>query len=297
MSGETPLQRSLQDGKSRSLRVLITGASSGIGLATARLLSHRGYSVVGTARDPQAMRLRLEPGPGSPLPFRLIAMDLADPLSVERGFAEAEGMLGGIDILINNAGQGELGAVEDTDLVDSRRLFEVNYFSAVRLVQLAVPAMRARGSGIIVNMGSIVHELQFPFKAQYCASKSALTGFSLSLRYELHPHHVRVHILEPGWVRSEFHNRLQVAVKDGSPYAPRLKPFLDFSRDSDPSIPDGKAVAEVILSVLENPKAPVRVAVGPEAKKFRFARRFLSNAMLDRLLLWKLSQKGDKAHL
>jgi NAD(P)-dependent dehydrogenase (short-subunit alcohol dehydrogenase family) len=283
--------------------VLVTGASSGIGLATARLLSRNGYAVIGTARDPAAVRRRLEAEPGAPSPFRLIAMDLTDPLSVERGFAEAEQALGGVDILINNAGQGELGAVEDTDLADSRRLFEVNYFSAVRLVQLALPAMRARGSGVILNLGSIVHDLQFPFKAQYCASKSALTGFSLALRYELHPHNIRVHVLEPGWVRSEFHNRLKVAVKAGSPYAPRLRPFLDFSRDSDPRIPDGKAVAGIILSVLGNPKAPVRVAVGAEAKKFRLARRFLSNAMLDRLLLRKLSQKGgdgsisDKAPL
>lgn len=297
MRGEAPGDRPPKDGKGMSMRVLLTGASSGIGLAAARLLSHSGYSVVGTARDPDAVRRRLEHASGEPLPFRLIAMDLTDSVSIERGFAEALHTLGGIDILINNAGQGELGAVEDTDLADSRRLFEVNYFSVVRLVQLAVPAMRARASGIILNLGSIVHDLQFPFKAQYCASKSALTGFSLSLRYELHPHGIRVHVLEPGWVRSEFHNRLQVAVKDGSPYAPRLKPFLDFTRDSDPSIPDGQAVAEIILSVLGNPKAPVRVAVGAEAKKFRLARRFLSNAMLDRLLLWKLSQKGDRAPL
>lgn len=288
-------------------RVLLTGASSGIGLAAAYLLSENGYTVVGTARDPEALRARLQRGSdvspsgaspaGAPLPFHLVKMDLIDPASVDKGFAEAQALLGGIDILINNAGQGELGSVEDTDLADSRALFEVNYFSVVRLVKLAVPGMRKRGAGIVLNLGSIVHDLQFPFKAQYCASKSALTGFSLALRYELHPHGVRVHILEPGWVRSEFHNRLRPVIKEGSPYAPRLKPFLDFSRDSDPSIPDGAAVAGIILSTLRNSKAPVRIAVGKEAKKFRIARRFLSNAMLDRLLLRKLSKKGDQAPL
>jgi NAD(P)-dependent dehydrogenase (short-subunit alcohol dehydrogenase family) len=278
-------------------RVLITGASSGIGLATAQLLTVKGYQVVGTCRNPDQARQRIERECGVPLSFALVEMELTDPDSVDKGFAQAEARLGGIDVLINNAGQGELGAVEDTPLSDSRALFEVNYFSVVRLVQKAVPAMRKRGHGVILNLGSIVHDLQFPFKAQYCASKSALTGFSLSLRYELHPHNVRVHILEPGWVRSEFHNRLRPVIKDGSPYAPRLKPFLDFTRDSDPAIPDGQAVAQVILSVLENPKSPVRIAVGPEAKKFRLARRFLSNAMLDRILLRKLSKKGDQAPL
>ncbi len=286
----------MSNGKKPST-VLLTGASSGIGLAAAYLLSARGYQVAGTARDPEALRKRMLQERGAPPPFHLIRMDLTDTASVDAGYAQAVSLLGGIDILINNAGQGELGSVEDTDLADSRALFEVNYFSVVRLVKLAVPAMRARGSGIVLNLGSIVHDLQFPFKAQYCASKSALTGFSLSLRYELHPHHVRVHILEPGWVRSEFHNRLRPVIKDGSSYAPRLKPFLDFTRDTDASIPDGQAVAEIILATLENPKAPVRIPVGREAKKFRLVRRFLSNAMLDRLLLWKLSQKGDKAHL
>jgi NAD(P)-dependent dehydrogenase (short-subunit alcohol dehydrogenase family) len=293
MSDEASLEPPLKGGK----RILLTGASSGIGLAAARLLSARGYRVVGTTRHPETVRKRLESESGAPPPFTLIETDLSDPASVERGFAEAERLLGGIDTLINNAGEGELGAVEDTDLADSRRLFEVNYFSVVSLVKLAVPAMRARGFGVIINLGSIVHDLQFPFKAQYCASKSALTGFSLSLRYELHPHNIRVHVLEPGWVRSEFHNRLRPVIREGSHYAPRLKPFLDFSRDSDPGIPDGPAVAEVILSTLENPKAPVRVPVGAEARKFRIARRFLSNAMLDRLLLRKLSKKGDRAPL
>ena len=299
MTDETSVERSLQDRTSvpSKKRVLLTGASSGIGLASAYLLSDRGYQVVGAVRDPQALRQRLTRERGAAPAFQLVRMDLTDPASVDSGFAEALSLLGGIDILINNAGQGELGSVEDTDLVDSRALFEVNYFSVVRLVKLVVPAMRARGSGIVLNLGSIVHDLQFPFKAQYCASKSALTGFTLSLRYELHPHRIRVHILEPGWVRSEFHNRLRPVIKDGSPYAPRLKPFLDFSRDSDPAIPDGRAVAEIILATLENPKAPVRIPVGREARKFRLARRFLSNAMLDRLLLRKLSKKGDQAPL
>jgi short-subunit dehydrogenase len=278
-------------------RVLLTGASSGIGLATAYLLSERGYKVVGTARDPEEVRQKLASASGKELPFTLVKMDLSDPASVDQGYAAALEILGEVDVLINNAGQGELGAVEDTDLSDSRQLFEVNYFSVVHLIKKVIPGMRARASGVILNLGSIVHDLQFPFKAQYCASKSALTGFSLALRYELHPYHIRVHIFEPGWVRSEFHNRLRTMVKPGSLYAPRLKPFLDFSRDKDPAIPDGKAVAQVLLEVLENPSAPVRVAVGREAKKFRLVRRFLSNRMLDRMLLWKLSQKGDRAPL
>src|SRR5690606_39622900 len=96
-------------------RVLITGASSGIGLAAAGLLARSGYNVVGTARDPEGLRKRLENGTGSPPAFALVRMDLTDPVSIDSGVAEAEAMLGSIDILINNGGEGELGAVEDTD--------------------------------------------------------------------------------------------------------------------------------------------------------------------------------------
>ena len=264
--------------------VFITGASSGIGLETARLLTANGYKVVGTCRHPD----RVQPVPE----FPLIAMDQSDPLSVERGFAEAQARLGTIDILINNAGTGELGAVEDTPDAEARRLFEVNYFSAVQLTRLCLPAMRERGAGIIVQLGSIVFSLQFPFKAQYCASKAALSGFTLSLRHEVQPFGIRVHLLEPGWVRSEFHSRLQPVSPPGSAYAARLKPFLNYARDSDPRIPDGAYVARVILGTLVNPKTPVRIAVGADAKKFFLVSRFLSHNILDRLLGWKLSRKG-----
>lgn len=267
--------------------VFITGASSGIGLAAARLLTSRGYAVVGSCRDPEAFRARV-PDAG----FPMIAMDQSRPGAAERGFEEAVRLLGRVDVLLNNAGEGELGAVEDTPVDEARRLFEVNYFSAVELTRLCLPGMRERGEGAILQLGSIVFSLQFPFKAQYCASKAALSGFTLALRHEVKPFGVRVHLFEPGWVRSEFHRRLKPRVAEGSPYAARIEPFLDFSRDADPRVTDGAAAARVILETLENPKAPVRVAVGGDAKKFFRARRFLSAHMLDRLLGWRLARKG-----
>jgi NAD(P)-dependent dehydrogenase (short-subunit alcohol dehydrogenase family) len=263
--------------------VLLTGASSGIGSATARLLAERGYSVVGTCRDPA--KAPAIPG------VTFVAMDQSDPEAVARGFAEARRLLGPIDILINNAGAGELGAVEDTPPDAARRLFEVNYFSAVELTRLCLPEMRARGAGVVMQIGSIVHSLQFPFKAQYCASKSALSGFTLALRHEVKPHGIRVHLLEPGWVRSAFHARLVPVAPPGSAYAERLKPFLDYSRDRNPGVIDGAGVARVILETLENPKAPVRIAVGADARKFFRVSRFLSHDMLDKILGWKLARK------
>ncbi|HEX2612938.1 MAG TPA: SDR family oxidoreductase [Fibrobacteria bacterium] len=271
---------------SNEKNVLLTGASSGIGLAAARLLASQGYRVVGTCRDPAS-------APEIP-GVEFIAMDNADALSVERGFAEARRRLGRIDILVNNAGSGELGAVEDTPDAEVRRLFEVNYFSAVTLTRLCLPEMRARGAGTVVQMGSIVFSLQFPFKAQYCAAKSALSAFTLSLRHEVKPYGIRVHLLEPGWVRSAFHTRLKPIAPEGSPYAARLAPFLDYSRDHDPRVIDGEGVARVLLATLENPGAPVRIAVGADAKRFFRVSRFLSHAMLDRILGRKLARKAAR---
>lgn len=265
---------------------LVTGASSGIGRAAARLLAARGYRVAGTCRDPASLPAdALAPG------VSYVAMDQADPESVARGFVEARARLGSVGVLVNNAGLGELGAVEDTPPAAARRLFEVNYFSAVELTRLCLPEMRARGSGVVVQIGSIVHSLQFPFKAQYCASKSALSGFSLALRHEVKPHGIRVHLLEPGWVRSAFHARLEPVSPPGSAYAERLKPFLDVARDADPRVIDGEGVARVILETIENPRAPVRIAVGRDAKTFFRVSRLLSHAMIDRLVGWKLARK------
>lgn len=274
-------------------RVLVTGISSGIGLALARRLSAAGCRVVGTASNPEKTREKWKSrGQFSSLPFHLVGMDLADPAAVETGFAAAREILGGVDILVNNAGTGELGAVEDTPLEDARRLFEVNYFGPVTLIKKVLPEMRARGAGILVNLGSIVSDLQFPFKAQYCASKSALTAFSISLRHEVAPYGIRVHLIEPGWVRTEFHNRLAPVFRPETPYGDRLRPFLDFSSDRDPRLPDGEAVAALIERVIENPRAPVRLRPGRQAKGFRLLRHVLTDAMLDRLVRYKLGKKG-----
>jgi short-subunit dehydrogenase len=274
--------------------MLITGASSGIGAAALRLFASQGYRVLGTCRNPESTLAKWKSEnyfDGIPLPT-LLEADLAIPGEVEVLHRRAKAALDGIDILLNNAGMGELGAVEETSPDFARQIFEVNFFAAARLTQLVLPAMRAKQSGILLNMGSIVHSLQFPFKALYCASKSALSSYTLSLRHEVSPYGIRVHLFEPGWVQSQFHERLQPVLKPGSVYAPRLKPFLDFSRDRNPKTTKSEAVAHILLKTVQNPNAPVRIPVGSDAKTFFLASRFLSHAMQDRILQWKLVRKN-----
>ncbi|MGC8873617.1 MAG: SDR family NAD(P)-dependent oxidoreductase, partial [Chloroflexia bacterium] len=153
--------------------VLITGASSGIGLACARYLADRGYRVFGTSRHPEAC---------PPEPFPMIQMDVCDDASVLRGVEAVRERAGRIDVLVNNAGIGYGGAIEDTSLEEAHRQFETNFFGALRLCRAVLPIMRAQGSGLIVNMSSIGGLIGLPFQGLYSATKFALEGMSEALR-------------------------------------------------------------------------------------------------------------------
>lgn len=271
-------------------KVLITGASSGVGLAAAELFSVS-CQVVGTSSSSQ------KANEFQSSQYELIQMDLADPIQREEGLKQAIEKLGGIpDIIIHNAGVGELGAVEDTDMKLSEHLFEVNYWGPVWLSKQVIPQWRQRGSGHFLFMGSIVFELQFPFKAQYCASKSALSAFALSLRHELEPYGIHTHLLEPGWIRTNFHNALQEISSDETPYKARLAPFKDFSSDHNTNLPDGQEVAEILLDLVIHPDKPVRQNVGSDCKKFKWAKRLLSNNLIDRIIRKKIIHKNESHH-
>lgn len=236
----------------------MTGSSSGVGKATAELLHLKGYEVLGLSRH-QFPKCE----------FSHIQVDLADAISRSQITTD---QLSHMDVLVLNAGMGELGAVEETPLEQSRALFEVNYWANVELIQKVLPYWRQRGSGTLVVLGSIVTELHFPFKAQYSASKAALTAFLECLQHEILEYGIQIHVLEPGWIRSDFHNRLVPVAPPQSKYAHRFAPFLDYSNDFKTKYPDGKDLAQLILSIIEN-GGPFRQAVGPDAKAFyRFGR-------------------------
>src|SRR5262245_42996150 len=169
--------------------VLITGASSGIGRATAQLLTNRGYRVFGTARNP---------GKVAPIPdVALLALDVGDETSVEAGVAAVLDATGRIDVLINNAGYGMVGAVEETGLDEAKALFDTNLFGVLRMVRAVLPVMRRQGSGRIVNTSSILGFLPAPFFGLYAATKHALEALSESLDHEVRSSGIRVTLVEP----------------------------------------------------------------------------------------------------
>ena len=177
---------------------LVTGASSGIGEETARLLQEAGFATYAVARRVDRMAALAAAG------VHTFAMDVTDDASMTDGVRRVLDEQGRIDVLVNNAGYGSYGSVEDVPIEEARRQFEVNVFGLARLTQLVTPAMREQGSGRIINISSIGGKFYEPLGAWYHATKFAVEGFSDSLRLELAPFGIQVVIIEPGPIITEW---------------------------------------------------------------------------------------------
>ncbi|MBN9142113.1 MAG: SDR family NAD(P)-dependent oxidoreductase [Micrococcales bacterium] len=240
--------------------ILITGASSGIGARASALLADRGAAVFGAARTTDAIA-RI---PG----VTPVALDLTDDDSIRAAVAGVAEQAGGVDILVNCAGYGEFGSVEETGLEDARRQLEVNVVGAVGLIQAALPHMRAAGRGRIVNVSSLAGEFASPLGGWYHASKFALEAISDSLRGEVRQFGIDVSVVQPSYVATDWHddamNRLAQA-SDRGPYASMARSLRAYFADPrlvrQFSTPD--AVASVIATAALSARPRTRYRVGP----------------------------------
>jgi short-subunit dehydrogenase len=218
------------------MRALVTGASRGIGKAVAAALAAEGHEVIGTCRDPRRLKAADRVDGVTYLP-----LDLVDPRSVDRLVAK----VGDVDVLVNNAGESQVGPAEEARIEDVRTMFEAHFFGPVRLVQAFVPGMRTRGTGAVVTISSMRAEIATPFSGVYAAAKAALRSFSDSLRMEVARHGVRVAVVSPFHVKTGLP---QVTVmKPGSAYEARVRQARenrdrDIARGSDPAV-----IAAVVL--------------------------------------------------
>lgn len=221
--------------------VLITGATSGIGRAAAELLTSEGYKVYGTARHIE----------GKETGFELIAMDVRDTGSVQRAVAAIVEREGRIDVLVNNAGVGATGAVEELSAQELEGVFATNVFGAVAVMQAVLPTMRAQGSGLIINITSIAGYMGLPFRGAYSASKGALMLLSESVRMEVQPFGVEVTTIAPGDFATDIASRrLYTPVKEDSPYA---EVYAQQLKTMDTHVDNGgdpKDMARRILAVI-----------------------------------------------
>ncbi len=192
-----------------SQTVLVTGASSGIGAATARLFHSCGFTVFGTSRSANS---------ATTSDFTMLPLDVTSDASVSDCVERVLSKTGRIDILVNNAGYSLNGAVEETSLAEAKEQFETNFFGVVRVVHAVLPHMRQARSGRIINIGSLVGLLAVPYGAFYCATKFALEAYSESLWYEIKPFGISVSLIEPGYIRTGIGHAAHVAAGALSAY-------------------------------------------------------------------------------
>lgn len=264
--------------------VLITGASSGIGKATAKALIAEGHTVYAAARRVERMEDLRQLGC---TPLR---MDISREEDITAAVGKIEAECGGVDILVNNAGFGTQGSIEETSLDDARYQFDVNLFGLARLTQLVLPYMRENRFGKIVNISSVGGKIYIPLGGWYHATKHALEGWSDCLRTEVAQFGIDVVIIEPGAIGTEFNDVFVGPMLERSgdgPYRDLAHGLANTAREfgerpngsSPPSV-----IAETIAKALKARRPKTRYAAGKLARPLLFARRWVSDRTFDRLI-------------
>jgi NAD(P)-dependent dehydrogenase (short-subunit alcohol dehydrogenase family) len=264
--------------------ILITGASSGIGEETARALLAAGHIVYAGARRIERMNPLIEAGAGA------LALDVTEDTSMTTAVQSIVRATGRIDVLINNAGYGSYGALEDVPPEEARRQFDVNVFGMARLTQLVLPTMRAQRAGRIVNISSVGGKLGEPFGSWYHATKFAVEGLSDSLRMELRQFGIDVVIIQPGAIISEWNGiaRQQLMKYSGvGAYADSAHAYVKFMESADQGrLPSpASVVAKTIVKAVASRRPKTRYATGGGAKPVLFLRQVLPDRAFDAMML------------
>lgn len=262
--------------------VFITGASSGIGKESAILLHRQGYIVYCAARRVDAMKDLAALG------MHVLSMDVTNDESMVKGIDEILKVEGQIDILINNAGYGSFGAVEDVPLSEARYQFEVNLFGLARLTQLVLPQMRIRRSGRIINISSIAGKIGEPHGAWYHATKFAVEGLSDSLRMELKQFNIDVVLIEPGPIITEWNSIAReklLQVSGNTAYADLAKKHFNMFERADRLGSKPIVIAKAIVKAVNAKRPRTRYTAGGGAPIILFFRKILPDRIFDSIML------------
>lgn len=252
---------------------LVTGASSGIGAAVAAALAQRGWRVFGTSRDPASVGERI---PG----VEYLRLDLTDEASIE-ACANAAGE---VDVLVNNAGESQSGPLEELPMAAIERLFRANVFGAVRLTQLVLPGMRARGYGRVVMVGSMLASFPLAYRSSYVAAKAALRGFAAAGRREVLKYGVGMTTVEPGAVSTGIGTRRTHYLKDGSPYTDEYRTMIArLDANERNGIPAAQVAAKILEAIDAEPPRSF-YAVGSNAPLVFALRRIVPRSVAERLV-------------
>jgi NAD(P)-dependent dehydrogenase (short-subunit alcohol dehydrogenase family) len=252
---------------------LVTGASSGIGEATAKRLARAGYKVYGTSRR------GAQTGKQS---FEMLSLDVTSDESVEAAVGEVMRREGRIDLLVNNAGFGVAPAgAEESSIDQARSIFETNFFGLIRMTRAVVPHMRRQRNGRIINIGSVLGFLPMPYGALYAATKHAVEGYSESLDHELRTRGIRVSVIEPAYTKTPFDANFMQPDAELDEYREARAGVNKRVKEVMATAEQPEVVAEAVLAAASAAQPKLRYAAGKLAKRLRFLRRFAPAGLVD----------------
>ncbi|MEX1058798.1 MAG: SDR family oxidoreductase [Natronospirillum sp.] len=264
--------------------VLITGASSGIGKACAAYLHSLGYRVYGTSRyaEESSEGTAATDGGG----YSLLRMDLTDEASIARVIEYVWQLEGRLDVVVNNAGCGLAGSVEDTATVEAQRQLDTNFFGMVKVCRAVIPLMRKQGGGLIVNISSMAGVVGIPFQSFYSASKFAVEGFSQALRGEIRPSGIKVVVIRPGDFNTGFtENRKKLPPVGDSPHGQAFSTALSIMEQDEVNGPAPEQVAKLLARLVASKSPNLCSTVGSVSQRLLIGLRLLMPmSLFERLL-------------
>lgn len=252
---------------------LVTGASSGIGRAAALALVDAGFTVIGTSRN------AANAGPLTGVTF--LDLDVADDTSVRRLVKKVIERFGRIDVLVNNAGVGAVGAGEESSITQAKQVFDINVFGLMRMTNAVLPHMRAQGSGRVINVASVLGLIPAPFMAVYAATKHAVEGYSESVDHELREHGVRMLLVEPAYTSTSFEASSLAPDSPLPVYAAQREIARDVLATAVRTADDPAVVAKVIVAAATDTKPKLRYTAGPMAARVSLLRRIVPSSAFD----------------
>jgi NAD(P)-dependent dehydrogenase (short-subunit alcohol dehydrogenase family) len=250
---------------------VITGSSSGIGLESALVLARNSYITYATMRSPEKDTSIKEAVQNESLPIRVVQLDVTNDTSVKNAIDHIVSEAGGIDVLVNNAGYSLGGALEDLSMEEIKSQYETNLFGLIRVTQAVLPTMRKQRSGRILNISSGAGIFGFPVHSAYVSTKFAVEGLSESIAYELEPFGIKVILIEPGFVRTNFIHAMVVAKKaqdPASPYSELMQKLMANASELAKNASDADFVANIILDAASNPSPRLRYLTGKDVESW-----------------------------
>jgi NAD(P)-dependent dehydrogenase (short-subunit alcohol dehydrogenase family) len=268
---------------------LVTGSSSGMGFATAIMLARAGIHTYASMRNLKKSKTITELASAENLTLQVVQLDVNDKKSVKEAITKIVTEKEKIDVLVNNAGYGLFGSLEEISIEELKAQFETNFFGVIRVTQLVLPIMRKQKSGTIVNVSSVGGRIGLPVLSAYHSTKFALEGLSESISYELEPFGIRVVIIEPGVIRTNIMNSSIIAKKAQDPKSPyfslihKVENNFKLMMENESSPP--KEVAKVILGVVTSENPQLRYTVGNDAATMIQARVNMSDNEFKKMIM------------